>query len=301
MTGLCTDLYEIRMAVSYLRRGMTGPATFSLSARWLPTDRGYLVAAGLADCLHFLDRFQFDDGELHHLGRQVGLDRGDLAALREVRFTGDVRAVPEGRVVFAGEPLLEVTAPIAQAQLIETAPLNLMTFQTAVASKAARCRVAAGTADLVDFAARRTHGLEAAMAVARASAVAGFDGTSYLAAARRYGLAATGRWHTPTCRRSRTRAVGVPGVRGGLPRRRRAARGRRDAEVPLDLVHTAPRRPHPSHGVSPRRTHRLTCTDSSTDLTLDRRVPNRAPTAACSACPALRIGVMERSEDANRC
>lgn len=148
--------------------------------------------AGLVDCLDFLEGFAFVEDDLDYLGQETGLDRAALAALRERRFTGDVRAVPEGCVVFAGEPLLEVTAQIAQAQPVETALLNFMTFQTAVASKSARCRVAAGTADLVDFAARRTHGLEAAMAVARASAVVGFDGTSYMAAARRHGLSATG-------------------------------------------------------------------------------------------------------------
>jgi nicotinate phosphoribosyltransferase len=192
MTGLCTDLYEIRMAVSYLRRGMTAPATFSLFARTLPAARGFLVAAGLADCLSFLERFRFTEDELDHLRDKAGLDATACAALRDLRFTGDVRAVPEGRVVFAGEPLLEVTAPIAEAQLVETALLNLVTFQTTIASKAARCRIAAANRDVIDFAARRTHGHEAALAVARTSAIAGFSATSYVAAARRYGLTATG-------------------------------------------------------------------------------------------------------------
>ncbi|KAA5825498.1 nicotinate phosphoribosyltransferase [Saccharopolyspora hirsuta] len=192
MSGLRTDLYEIRMATSYLRRDMTAPATFSLFARKLPRDRGFLVAAGLADCLEFLQELYFDTDELAYLADVVGLDDDDLKALGELRFTGEVRAVPEGRVVFAGEPLLEVTAPIAQAQLVETALLNFVTFQTSVATKAARCRMAAPRADLIDFAARRTHGLEAARAVARASAIAGFAGTSYVAAAREFGLAASG-------------------------------------------------------------------------------------------------------------
>lgn len=192
MTGLCTDLYEIRMAVSYLRRGMTAPATFSLFARALPAARGFLVAAGLADCLSFLERFRFTEDELDYLRDAAVLDAAACTALRDLRFTGDVRAVPEGRAVFAGEPLLEVTAPIAEAQLVETALLNLVTFQSTIASKAARCRIAAAGRDVVHFAARRTHGHEAALAVARASALAGFSGTSYVAAARRYGLTATG-------------------------------------------------------------------------------------------------------------
>ncbi|PKW17806.1 nicotinate phosphoribosyltransferase [Saccharopolyspora spinosa] len=192
MTGLRTDLYELRMAASYLRRDMTAPATFSLFARKLPRERGFLVAAGLADCLDFLARLHFSADDLTYLGDVVHLKDSDLAALAELRFTGDVWAVPEGRVVFAGEPFLEVTAPLPQAQLVETALLNFVTFQSSVAAKAARCRIAAPQADLVDFAARRTHGLEAARAVARASAIAGFAGTSYVAAAREFGLVAAG-------------------------------------------------------------------------------------------------------------
>jgi nicotinate phosphoribosyltransferase len=192
MTGLCTDLYEIRMAASYARRGMTAPATFSLFPRKLPHGRGFLVAAGLADCLDFLAGFRFEQDELDYLGAVVGLPDDDLAALAELRFTGDVLAVPEGRLVFAEEPFLEVTAPIGQAQLVETALLNFVTFQSSVASKAARCRIAAPRADLIDFAARRTHGLDAAMAVARAACLVGFAGTSYAAAARRFDVVATG-------------------------------------------------------------------------------------------------------------
>ncbi|MFG2054377.1 nicotinate phosphoribosyltransferase [Micromonospora sp. NPDC048930] len=192
MTGLRTDLYELRMAASYLRRGMTEPATFSLFVRRLPHRRGFLVAAGLAEALDFLESFAFDDDELGYLRDEVGLDEPTLTALAGLRFTGDVQAVPEGRVVFADEPLLEVTAPIAEAQLVETGVLNLITFHTTVASKAARCRLAAGDAQLIDFAFRRTHGIEAGAGVARASAIAGFAATSHVEAARRYGLQPSG-------------------------------------------------------------------------------------------------------------
>ncbi|MCW3842507.1 nicotinate phosphoribosyltransferase, partial [Micromonospora yasonensis] len=164
MTGLRTDLYELRMAASYLRRGMTEPATFSLFVRRLPHRRGFLVAAGLAEALAFLESFAFDDAELGYLRDAVGFDQPTLAALAGLRFTGDVWAVPEGRVVFADEPLLEVTAPIAEAQLVETGVLNLITFHTTVATKAARCRLAAAGAQLIDFAFRRTHGIEAGAA-----------------------------------------------------------------------------------------------------------------------------------------
>jgi len=190
--GLLTDLYELNMAASYLRRSMTGRATFSLFVRDLPPGRGFLVAAGLADCLYFLEDFSFTPDDLSYLRHARGYGEDTLRGFAGLRFTGDVQAVPEGRVVFAGEPLLEVTAPIAEAQLAETVLLNHVTFQTAVAAKAARCVLAAGGAQLVDFSFRRTQGIDASMAVARASAIAGFTATSNVAAARRYGLAAAG-------------------------------------------------------------------------------------------------------------
>lgn len=190
-SALVTDLYELNMATSYLRRGMVGPATFSLFVRRLPPARGFLVAAGLESCLAHLESFAFEGEDLAWL-RASGFGERDIAAFAALRFTGDVLAVPEGRVVLADEPLLEVTAPLPEAQLVETYLLNQITFQTAVATKAARCRLAAGPIDLVDFALRRTHGVEAGMAVARASAIAGFVGTSNVEAARRFGLRAVG-------------------------------------------------------------------------------------------------------------
>lgn len=190
-SGLATDFYELAMAASYLRRGMTAPATFSLFLRRLPPDRGFVVVAGLEDCLDYLADYHFQPDDLTFLSG-LGFDQQALDAFCGLRFTGSVRAIPEGRVVFADEPLLEVTAPIAEAQLVETYLLNQVTFQSAVATKAARCWLAAGDADLIDFSFRRTHGLEAAMKVARASAIAGFTATSNAAAAHRYGLRASG-------------------------------------------------------------------------------------------------------------
>lgn len=190
--GLLTDLYELNMAVSYLRRRMTGSATFSLFTRHLPADRGFLVAAGLEDCLAFLEAFSFTAADLAWLATAQGLATQDLAALERLRFTGEVWALPEGTVVFAGEPLLEVTAPVAEAQLVETVLLNQVTFQTSVATKAARCVLAAAGAQLVDFSFRRTQGLDAGLTAARASAIAGFAATSNTEAARRYGLTAAG-------------------------------------------------------------------------------------------------------------
>ncbi|HVX22697.1 MAG TPA: nicotinate phosphoribosyltransferase [Acidimicrobiales bacterium] len=189
--ALVTDLYELTMAASFLRRGMATTATFSLFVRSLPADRGFLVAAGLERCLDYLASFAFTGDDLAALAG-AGLAAGDLDALAGLRFTGDVHAVEEGRVVLAGEPLLEVTAPLPQAQVVETYLLNQVTYQTALATKAARCRLAAGGMALFDFALRRTHGVEAGMAAARAAAIAGFDATSNVAAAHRYRLAASG-------------------------------------------------------------------------------------------------------------
>lgn len=189
--GLLTDLYEVNMAVSYLRREMTAPATFSLYVRELPSTRGFLVAAGLAPCLSFLEAFGFDHEDLDYLG-SIGFDDRALDELAGLRFVGEVRAVPEGRIVHAEEPILEVTAPIAIAQLVETFLLNQVTLHTTIASKAARYVLAADGRDLVDFSFRRTQGVEAGAAAARASAIVGFEATSNVAAARALDLDAAG-------------------------------------------------------------------------------------------------------------
>jgi nicotinate phosphoribosyltransferase len=189
--GLLTDLYELNMAASYLRRDMNHPATFSLYVRGLPKARGFLVAAGLEACIEFLESFSFTDAELEVLG-SMGFDDRALADFSTLRFEGEVWAVPEGRIVHSEEPLLELTAPVAVAQVIETVLLNQITLHTTLASKAARYVTAAEGRRLVDFAFRRTHGVEAAMAVARSSALVGFVATSNVEAARRYGLAVAG-------------------------------------------------------------------------------------------------------------
>ena len=190
--GLLTDLYELNMAASYIRRELTSDATFSLFVRRLPHSRGFLVAAGIQDCVSWLEQFSFEPEDLHYLAGQ-GFDYDTLDAFAALRFTGDVEAVPEGRIVVANEPILEVTAPIAEAQVVETYLLNQMTFQTTLATKAARCRLAAsGKIDLVDFGFRRTQGIEAGMAVARLSSMVGFSATSNVEAARRYRLQPAG-------------------------------------------------------------------------------------------------------------
>jgi nicotinate phosphoribosyltransferase len=190
--ALLTDLYELNMAASYLRRGMHQEATFSLFVRALPPNRGFLVAAGLEPCLAFLEDFGFPEQDLDHLEQHLGFPRDVVDGFAALRFQGDVWAVPEGRIVHANEPLLEITAPIAVAQLVEPYLLNQITFHTTIASKAARCVIAAQGRDVVDFALRRTQGLEAAVTVARVSSIVGFSATSNVEAARRFGLRVAG-------------------------------------------------------------------------------------------------------------
>jgi nicotinate phosphoribosyltransferase len=192
VNALLTDLYELNMAASYLRRGMTGTSTFSLFVRSLPPMRGFLVAAGVESCLDLLADLRFEEDDIRYLRETQGYPEGDLEAFRKFRFTGDVWAIPEGRIALAGEPILEVTAPLPEAQLVETLFLNQVTFEMTIASKAARCILAARGRDVVDFSFRRTQGIEAGIDVARLSAMVGFAATSNVEAARSHGLVAAG-------------------------------------------------------------------------------------------------------------
>jgi nicotinate phosphoribosyltransferase len=190
--ALFSDLYELTMAASYLREGMRGPATFSVFARQLPRGRSFLVAAGLEDVLNFLRGFCFSDDALSYLDSLDLFDPFFLEFLRGVRFTGLVRAVPEGTVVFQNEPLLEITAPIIEAQLVETAVLNLVHFQTLLASKAVRCVLAARGRPVTEFGLRRTHGIDAGMKAARCAFIAGASMSSNVLAGLHYGIPSTG-------------------------------------------------------------------------------------------------------------
>ena len=193
MDPLLTDLYEFTMAAALVAEGRgEDPATFSLFVRNLPPSRGFLVAAGLHEVVRFLAGWRFGPDDVGRLAAAAPFDADFLDWLGGVRFTGRVRAVPEGRIVFANEPLLEVDGPFAQIQLLETALLTLLTFPVAVATKAARCREAAGGRTLVDFGLRRAQGADAGLAAARGAAIAGFAATSDVAAAARYGLPASG-------------------------------------------------------------------------------------------------------------
>ncbi|MFQ5667496.1 MAG: nicotinate phosphoribosyltransferase [Candidatus Binatia bacterium] len=189
---LLIDLYQLTMAATYFAEGMTAPATFSFFVREYPADRAYLVAAGIEDVLRYLESFRFTDDSLRHL-RRTGLYRDDfLDYLEQLRFSGDVWAFPEGSICFVPEPLLEVTAPIIEAQLVETYLINQVNLQTMIATKAARCVHAAQGRDLVDFSLRRTQGSDAGMKVARASYITGFRGSSNVLAEKRYGIPAFG-------------------------------------------------------------------------------------------------------------
>src|SRR5258708_39693341 len=148
------------MPASYLRRGMPATATFSLFVRSMPDMRGFLVAAGIESCLDRLRDFGFEEDDLRYLKVTQGYEERDLEAFRRLRFTGDIWAIPEGRVALAGEPILEVTAPLPEAQLVETLFLNEVTFETTIASKAARCVIAAGGRDVIDFSFRPTQGIK---------------------------------------------------------------------------------------------------------------------------------------------
>ena len=185
---LLTDLYQLTMLQGYWHEGLAGEAVFELFVRKLPTERNFLVAAGLEQALEYLEHLVLTDEEAHYL-RSTGLfDNRFVDWLREIRFEGDVDAMPEGTVFFPNEPILRVTAPIHQAQLVETRLINLLQFQTMIASKAARCVLAAPGRTLVEFGLRRAHGAEAGLMAARATCAVGFTGTSNVLAGQRYGL-----------------------------------------------------------------------------------------------------------------
>ncbi len=195
-TSLLTDQYELAMASSYLGRGMNETVAFELFVRHLPPRRKWLLAAGLGPALALVKAMQFGEEELAY-ARSLGFGAGFREYLARFRFSGDIDAMPEGTIVFAGEPLVRVTARRVEAQLLETLLLNQINFQTMVATKAARIALAAGGGEpagerLVDFSPRRDHGTDAAMKAARAAAIAGSAGTSNLAAAMRYGLTPVG-------------------------------------------------------------------------------------------------------------
>lgn len=189
---LLTDLYQLAMLQAYAEHGFAGTAVFEFFVRKLPPRRGFLMAAGLEQAVQFLETARFTASERDALHRMGRFPRAFVDALSDFRFTGDVDALPEGTIFFPDEPILRVVAPLPQAQLVETRLINLLHFQTVVASKAARMVLAAPAKLLVDFGLRRAHGAEAGLLAARASYVAGFAGTATLEAALRFGIPAYG-------------------------------------------------------------------------------------------------------------
>jgi nicotinate phosphoribosyltransferase len=185
---LLTDFYQLTMLQAYHDYGMDDTAVFEFFVRKLPTQRHFLLAAGLEQVLGFLEQARFSGAELAWL-RGSGRFRHDfIDALADWRFTGEVDAMPEGSVFFSDEPILRIVAPLQQAQLIETRIINLLQLQTMIASKAARCVLAANGRMLVDFGLRRAHGAEAGLYSARASYLAGFAGTSTVLAGIQWGI-----------------------------------------------------------------------------------------------------------------
>jgi nicotinate phosphoribosyltransferase len=190
--GLYTDLYELTMAASFLRECRTEMVTFDLFVRSLPAERDFLVVAGIDMALERVAAFTYDHDAIAYLATLGLFDDQFLSWLGDFRFTGEIRAMPQGELLLAGEPVLSVTGPLIDALLLETLLINTVGFETMIASKAARVAQACGGRTFVDFSARRDHGLDAALGVARASYIGGAVGTSLVAGGRRDGLALSG-------------------------------------------------------------------------------------------------------------
>jgi nicotinate phosphoribosyltransferase len=187
-SALLTDLYQLNMLQAYLDHGETKTAVCEFFARNLPARRGFLVAAGLEQALDYLANLRFSSADIAWLKSTGRFGPNLIDYLAGFSFTGDVHAMPEGSVFFANEPILRVTAPLPQAQFVESRLINILHFQTLIASKATRVRLAAPGKLLVDFGMRRAHGAEAALMAARASYIAGFAGTATVEAGREFGI-----------------------------------------------------------------------------------------------------------------
>ena len=186
--ALLTDLYQLTMLDAYRRHDMHEVAVFELFVRRLPACRNFLIATGLEQALEYLEHLQFSSEDLDWIARSGKFSPGFAEYLAGLRFSGEVQAMPEGSVFFPNEPILRVTAPLPEAQLVETRLINLVHFETLIASKAARSVLAAPRKLLVDFGLRRSHGAEAGLFAARASYIAGFSGTATVLAASRMGI-----------------------------------------------------------------------------------------------------------------
>jgi nicotinate phosphoribosyltransferase len=186
--ALLTDLYELTMAASYYRHRMFAPATFGLFIRDYSPHRSYFVSAGLEDVLNFLEAFHFSKKDIEFLKGTELFSKDFLSYLSRLKFSGDVYAIQEGRLFFKNEPVLEITAPMVEAQLVETFVINAINLQVSIATKASRCVHASKGRTLVDFSLRRTQGIDAGLKAARASYIAGFVGTSNVMAGMEYDI-----------------------------------------------------------------------------------------------------------------
>jgi nicotinate phosphoribosyltransferase len=191
-SALLTDLYQLTMLQGYWQHEMHETAVFEFFVRKLPTQRNFLLAAGLEQAITYLEELAFSSVEIEWLTATQRFQPAFVRWLENLHFTGDVDAMPEGTVFFADEPILRVTAPLPQAQLVETRIINLLNFQTVVASKAARAVLVAQEKALVDFGLRRAHGAEARLMAARASYIAGFSATSNVLAGQRFNIPISG-------------------------------------------------------------------------------------------------------------
>lgn len=192
VSALTTDLYELNMVQAYLDKAETGEAVFEFFVRRLPARRGFLLAAGLEDALDYIETLRFTAQDIDWLKGTGRFRANFLDYLKDFRFTGDVHAIPEGSVCFPNEPLIRITAPLPQAQLVESRLINILHFQTLIASKAARMVLAAPGKVLSDFGLRTAHGAEAGLYSARASYIAGFTGAANVVAGQRYGIPVMG-------------------------------------------------------------------------------------------------------------
>ena len=190
--SLLVDLYELTMSQSYFIYKKNTSATFDLFVRTLPENRSYLVSCGLEDILSYIKNLKFSRQDLGYLKKQGLFSADFLKYLTNFKFTGDIWAIPEGEIFFANEPVIRVTAPIIEAQLIESFSLNTINLQAMIASKASRVVLSAGGRSVYDFALRRTHGQDAGIKVARSSYIAGFSGTSNVLAGKLYNIPVAG-------------------------------------------------------------------------------------------------------------
>jgi len=186
--ALLTDLYELTVSAAFFDHGFNDIASFEVAMRRMPPGRGFMIAAGVERLAEALEQYRFDAAALEHLDSLKLFKREFLEYLSKLRFTGSIRALPEGTIYFAGEPILEIRAPLIEGQLLETLVLNQIGFASIVATKAARCFAVAGGRRLVDFSPRRAQGADASLIAARSSYLAGFHGSSNVLAGKRYGI-----------------------------------------------------------------------------------------------------------------